>query len=66
MANDTPHRREVITCPHCQTAQAVHVEQVLTASSLPLESVMCVNEKCQRIFDMPYPSRVVGGPWRAP
>jgi hypothetical protein len=63
MDDTKPHRQHIIICPFCQTAQAVNIEQSPEESSPPLESITCINEKCERTFDLEFAGRVVGGPW---
>ena len=64
IAMDKPYQQHITVCPHCKTAQAIYIEHSLDVTSiLPLASVMCGNEKCQRIFDLAYVGRGVGGPW---
>ena len=65
MGDTKPHSQHgIIFCPYCQTGQAVKIEHSPGVSNHPLESVMCINEKCKRIFDLEFAGKIVGGPWR--
>jgi hypothetical protein len=59
----TPHTQHEITCPHCHAPLVVHIEHIRGASSPPLETAICPNTKCKHEFEMPFPGRIVGGPF---
>ena len=64
MGDTKPHSQHVIIfCPYCQIAQAVKIEHSPEESNSPLESIMCINDRCGRIFDLEFAGKVVGGPW---